>query len=185
MYFGKPGDTSTFGNKIAALFFAILICVFSAIAEVNALWEQRPIVEKHKSYAFYHPATEAIAGIVIDLLPKFLLAVAFNLVIYFLSQLRAQPGPFFLYFLITYMATFTMAALFRSIAALTGTISEAMTYSGVSDTRSQVIDMTETSKQNSTLLCILPGTTMRRHWLIFALSTFRFCCLPSAYTLAS
>ncbi|KXS97074.1 hypothetical protein AC578_10787 [Pseudocercospora eumusae] len=75
MYFGTASDPSTFGNKMAALFSAILICVSSAIAEVNALWEQRPIVEQHKFYVFYHPATEQIAGIVIDVLPKFLLAV--------------------------------------------------------------------------------------------------------------
>jgi len=30
----------------------------SAISEINSLYAQRPIVEKHKSYAFYHPATE-------------------------------------------------------------------------------------------------------------------------------
>ncbi|KAI5360268.1 putative ABC transporter-like, ATP-binding domain, AAA+ ATPase domain, CDR ABC transporter [Septoria linicola] len=131
MYFGKPQDTGSFAGKGAVLFFAILLCVFSAISEVNALYEQRPIVEKHKSYAFYHPATEAIAGIVIDILPKFLLGVAFNVIIYFLSGLRPQPGQFFLYFLITYMATFTMAALFRTIAALSSTVSQAMTYCSV------------------------------------------------------
>lgn len=131
IYFGASNDTDSFAGRSATLFFAILICVFSAISEVNALYEQRPIVEKHKSYAFYHPATEAIAGIVVDILPKFLLGVAFNLVIYFLAGLRAQPGNFFLYFLITYMATFTVTGLFRSIAALSSSISQAMTYCGV------------------------------------------------------
>ncbi|KAF2210009.1 hypothetical protein CERZMDRAFT_100060 [Cercospora zeae-maydis SCOH1-5] len=131
IYYGTPNDTASFAARGATLFFAILICVFSAINEVNALYEQRPIVEKHKSYAFYHPATEAIAGVVIDVIPKFLLATAFNLVIYFLSGLRAEPGNFFLYFLITYMATFIMAALFRSIAALSSTVSQAMTFCGV------------------------------------------------------
>ncbi|CAK1367877.1 ABC transporter CDR4 [Cercospora beticola] len=131
IYFGGEDDTASFSARGATLFFAILLCVFAAINEVNALYEQRPIVEKHKSYAFYHPATEAIAGVVIDIIPKFLLGTAFNVVIYFLSGLRAEPGNFFLYFLITYIATFTMAALFRSIAALSSTVSQAMTYCGV------------------------------------------------------
>lgn len=29
------------------------------MSEINSLYEQRLIIEKHKLYAFYHPATEA------------------------------------------------------------------------------------------------------------------------------
>ncbi|KAM3414607.1 Multidrug resistance protein CDR1 [Cercospora zeina] len=131
IYFGTANNTASYAARGTTLFFAILVCVFAAINEVNALYEQRPIVEKHKSYAFYHPATEAIAGVVIDIIPKFLLATAFNLIIYFLSGLRAEPGNFFLYFLITYITTFIMAALFRSIAAISSSVSQAMTFCGV------------------------------------------------------
>lgn len=74
-----------------------------SVSEINSLYSQRPIVEKHASYAFYHPATEAIAGIVSDIPVKFMLAVAFNVILYFLSDLRREPSQFFLYFLITFM----------------------------------------------------------------------------------
>jgi len=51
-------DTNTPPAKGSVLFFAVLLNALSAISEINSLYAQRPIVEKHKSYAFYHPATE-------------------------------------------------------------------------------------------------------------------------------
>ncbi|EGP83324.1 ABC transporter [Zymoseptoria tritici IPO323] len=131
IFFNSPPATSAFTARGAVLFFAILINALSAISEINSLYDQRPIVEKHKSYAFYHPATEAIAGIVMDVPLKFVVAVCFNLVLYFMSGLRREPAQFFLFFLIAFVSTFVMSAVFRTLAALTKTISQAMALSGV------------------------------------------------------
>lgn len=91
--------------------------------QISSLYAQRPIVEKHASYAFYHPAAEAISGILADIPIKFVTAVAFNLVLYFMAGLRREPAQFFLYFLITFIATFVMSAVFRTMAAITSTVS--------------------------------------------------------------
>ena len=131
IFFNSPPVTSAFQARGAVLFFAILINALSAISEINSLYDQRPIVEKHKSYAFYHPATEAIAGIVLDIPLKFAVAVCFNVILYFMSGLRREPAQFFLFFLIAYVATFVMSAVFRTLAAVTKTISQAMALSGV------------------------------------------------------
>ena len=131
VFFGTPNATAGFTSKGAVLFFAILLNALAAIAEINNLYSQRPIVEKHKSYAFYHPATEAIAGIVFDIPLKFLQAVAFNVVLYFMAGLRREPSQFFIFFLVNFTSTFTMTAVFRTVASLTKTISQAMAFSGV------------------------------------------------------
>ncbi|KAK3046433.1 hypothetical protein LTR09_012072 [Extremus antarcticus] len=117
VFFGTPNATAGFHSKGAVLFFAVLINALTAITEINSLYSQRPIVEKHKSYAFYHPATEALAGIVLDIPMKFLTAVAFNLVLYFMAGLRTEPAQFFIFFL--------------TMAALTKTISQAMALAAV------------------------------------------------------
>jgi ATP-binding cassette subfamily G (WHITE) protein 2 (PDR) len=126
-----PNASGSFQSFGAVLFFAILINALSAISEINSLYQQRPIVEKQKSYAFTHPATEAIAGIVIDIPLKFCQAVVFNVILYFMSGLRVAPSQFFIFLLITYISTFVMSALFRTMAALTKTISQAMSLAGV------------------------------------------------------
>ncbi|KAH0429411.1 ABC-2 type transporter [Colletotrichum camelliae] len=131
VFYGTPDSTSGFYAKGSVLFQAILINALTAISEINSLYDQRPIVEKHASYAFYHPAAEAIAGITADIPIKFITATTFNLVLYFLAGLRREPGQFFLYFLITYISTFVMSAVFRTMAAITKTVSQAMMLAGV------------------------------------------------------
>ncbi|KAK1756393.1 ABC transporter-like protein [Echria macrotheca] len=131
LFYGNPDATVGFAGKGSVLFMAILLNALTAISEIDGLYAQRPIVEKHHSYAFYHPATEAAAGIVADLPIKFATATVFNVVVYFLAGLRREPAQFFLYFLISYISTFVMSAVFRTLAAITKTVSQALALSGV------------------------------------------------------
>ncbi|KAK4645140.1 hypothetical protein QC761_310830 [Podospora bellae-mahoneyi] len=131
IFYGNPDATVGFEGKGSVLFMAILLNALTAISEIDSLYDQRPIVEKHHSYAFYHPATEAAAGIVADLPIKFAAAVVFNLIAYFLAGLGRTPSQFFLYFLISYISTFVMSAIFRTLAAITRTVSQAMALAGV------------------------------------------------------
>jgi hypothetical protein len=58
-----------------------------SITEINSLYDQRPIIEKQASYAFVHPFAEAFGGIVSDIPVKFVAAVVFNVIYYFLAGL--------------------------------------------------------------------------------------------------
>ncbi|KAJ5306099.1 hypothetical protein N7508_005114 [Penicillium antarcticum] len=131
VFYGTTDATAGFTSKGATLFFAVLLNALTAMSEINSLYSQRPIVEKHNSFAFYHPATEAIAGVLSDIPVKFALAVVFNIILYFLAGLKRDAGNFFLYFLITFVITFVMSAVFRTLAAVTKTISQAMGLAGV------------------------------------------------------
>lgn len=131
VYYGTPDATSSFFSKGSALFFAVLLNALNSISEINRLYDQRPIVEKHASYAFYHPWTEAMAGIISDLPVKFIIAVTFNLIFYFLAGLRREPAQFFVFFLFGFVSMLTMSSIFRSLAALTKTLSQAMAFAGV------------------------------------------------------
>lgn len=55
IFYGSPVSTASFFAKGSTLFFAILFNALLSITEINVLYSQRPIVEKHASYAFYHP----------------------------------------------------------------------------------------------------------------------------------
>jgi len=81
VFYGTPGTTAGFYSKGSVIFQAILISALSAIGEINKLYDQRPIVEKHATYAFYHPAAEAVAGIVAEIPIKFFTSSVFNLVL--------------------------------------------------------------------------------------------------------
>jgi ATP-binding cassette, subfamily G (WHITE), member 2, PDR len=131
IFYGSPDTTGSFFAKSSVLFFAVLLNALIAITEINGLYDQRPIVEKHVSYAFYHPFAEAFAGIVSDIPVKLLIAIAFNVILYFLAGLRYQAGSFFVFFLFNFVAMLTMSAIFRTIAAVTKTISAALAIAGV------------------------------------------------------
>lgn len=108
VFYGTPNNTASFFQKGGSLFFAVLINALMALTEINALYSQRPIVEKQASYAFYHPFTEALAGIVVDIPIKFLIAVVFNVIFYFMCGYRSEPSNFFIFFLFNFMAILTV-----------------------------------------------------------------------------
>ena len=91
------------------------------------MYAQRPIVEKHERYAFYHPSAEAFASMLVDMPYKILNAIFFNLIIYFMTNLRREPGPFFFFLFVSFLATLSMSMFFRSIAALSRSLVQALT----------------------------------------------------------
>jgi ATP-binding cassette subfamily G (WHITE) protein 2 (PDR) len=109
IFYGTRNDTSSFFQKGGVLFFAVLLNALIAISEINTLYSQRPIVEKQASYAFYHPFTEAMAGIVADIPVKFAIATCFNIILYFLAGLRREPSQFFIFFLFNFVAILTVS----------------------------------------------------------------------------
>lgn len=131
VFYGTPNATGGFGAKGAVIFFAVLLNALNAISEINTLYAQRPIVEKHASYAFYHPFAEALAGYVSDIPIKFIMAIVFNVILYFITGLRREPGPFFIFFLFAFITTLAMSAIFRTLGAATKTVSQAMALAGV------------------------------------------------------
>ena len=58
IFYGTPNTTAAFFSKGSVLFFAVLLNALISISEIVALYDQRPIVEKHASYAFYHPVRQ-------------------------------------------------------------------------------------------------------------------------------
>ncbi|KAK2812215.1 GTPase-activating protein [Emmonsiellopsis sp. PD_5] len=92
---------------------------------------QRPIVAKHVSFALYYASVEAFAGILADLPIKFASSTVFNVIIYFLGDLRREPGPFFIFFLFTFITMLAMSAIFRTLGAATKAITQALAFAGV------------------------------------------------------
>ncbi|CAK9437481.1 uncharacterized protein LODBEIA_P18590 [Lodderomyces beijingensis] len=119
--------TKSFYHRGAAIFFGVLFNAFSSLLEIMALFEARPIVEKHRKYALYRPAADALAGIISDLPVKFFMSMSFNLVFYFMVNLRRDTGRFFFFWLICGWSTLVMSHLFRSIGAVSTSLAGAMT----------------------------------------------------------
>ncbi|KAF1353963.1 ABC-2 type transporter-domain-containing protein [Delphinella strobiligena] len=126
IFFNLQDGTSSFYSRGALIFFAILMNAFGSALEILTLYAQRPIVEKHARYALYHPSAEAYASMLTDIPYKVGNCIVFNTTLYFLTNLRREPGPFFFFLLISFFLTLVMSMLFRTIASVSRTLSQAL-----------------------------------------------------------
>ncbi|KAF1950929.1 putative multidrug resistance ABC transporter [Byssothecium circinans] len=126
VFYNLQPTTNSFFSRAALLFFAILMNAFGSALEILTLYAQRPIVEKHSRYALYHPSAEAFASMLMDMPYKILNAITFNLVLYFMTNLRREPDRFFFFVLISFTLTLVMSMFFRSIASLSRSLDQAL-----------------------------------------------------------
>ncbi|KAH6708586.1 multidrug resistance protein CDR1 [Verticillium dahliae] len=131
MFYNLKEDTSSFYYRGGIIFFALLLNAFASQLEVLTVYEERSIVEKHNRYAFYHQSTQAIASYLMDLPYKMVNMFIFNLIVYFMANLRRDPGPFFFFCLTSFIVTLIMSSLYRTLACVTRTSHQAMVPSAI------------------------------------------------------
>ncbi|WVQ84194.1 hypothetical protein IAT38_006345 [Cryptococcus sp. DSM 104549] len=126
VFYNMSSDTGSFYSRGALLFFATLMSAFSSALEILILYAQRGIVEKHSQYAFYHASAEAVASALTDMPYKITNCIIFNITLYFMTNLRREPGPFFFFMLMSFTITMVMSMIFRSIASLSRSLAQAL-----------------------------------------------------------
>ncbi|KAF8605578.1 pleiotropic drug resistance ABC transporter [Ceratobasidium sp. AG-I] len=123
--------TSAYFSRGGVLFFSILFGALSAVAEIPALYAQRPIVARHQKAAMYHPFAEALAVTAVDIPITFITQILFAIVLYWMTGLQKVASKFFIFLLFTLVMTLTMKAFFRALAASFGRESTAQAVSGI------------------------------------------------------
>ncbi|KAL2172726.1 hypothetical protein VTG60DRAFT_4172 [Thermothelomyces hinnuleus] len=126
VFYNMQPTTDSFYQRGALLFFACLMNAFSSALEILTLYAQRPIVEKHDRYALYHPSAEAVASMLCDMPYKVANTIVFNITLYFMTNLRREPGAFFFFLFVSFLTVLTMSMMFRTIASSSRTLSQAM-----------------------------------------------------------
>lgn len=111
LFYNAPDDTSGLFTKSAALFFSILFHSLISMSEVTSSFTGRPILAKHRAFAFYHPAAFCIAQITADI-PVILFQVTqFGLVLYWMVGLTHTASAFFTYWIISVATTMVSTAI--------------------------------------------------------------------------
>ncbi|OSD01072.1 pleiotropic drug resistance ABC transporter [Trametes coccinea BRFM310] len=109
--------TETFFSRGGVLFFSLLFSALSTMAEIPALFSQRPIVHRQSRAAMYHPFVEGLALTLVDVPITGITMIVFSILIYFLVGLQQHAAQFFIFLLFVFIMTITMKAWFRSLAA--------------------------------------------------------------------
>ncbi|KAH9922740.1 P-loop containing nucleoside triphosphate hydrolase protein [Fomitopsis serialis] len=124
--------TGTFFSKGGVIYFALLFGALSTMAEIPALFVQRPIVQRHSRAAMYHPFVEALALTLVDIPITAITLILFCIILYFLVGLQETAGKFFTFVLLIFSMTITMKGWFRMIAAMFKSPAPAQAIAGVS-----------------------------------------------------
>lgn len=131
LFYNIPETSAGLSQRASVIFLAVLTNNLIALLEISVLYSQRPVVEKHARYKFVHSFAEALAGVIIDLPIKLLRCLIASVIIYFMANLQREAGHFFIYILLQLVSVVTMSGLFRCLATVTKTISQAMALGGI------------------------------------------------------
>lgn len=112
LFYDAPDNSGGLFIKSGALFFSLLYNSLLAMSEVNESFSGRPVLIKHKGFAYFHPAAFCLAQIAADI-PVLLFQVSmFGLVLYFMVGLSISAGAFFSYWIIVFTTTMVSAFQF-------------------------------------------------------------------------
>ncbi|KAI4934422.1 hypothetical protein J4E85_002278 [Alternaria conjuncta] len=134
LFYNAPATSSGLFVKGGALFLALLFNALLAMSEVTDSFFGRPILAKHKNFAFYNPAAFCIAQIAADVPILLFQVTMFMVVLYWMVALKATAAAFFTAWFVVYVVTFVMTAFFRMVGAAFPNFDAASKVSGFSIT---------------------------------------------------
>ncbi|RKK74746.1 ABC transporter CDR4 [Fusarium oxysporum] len=130
VFYGTPETSDAFFSYGSVLFFSVLLNVLMSITDTHNLYKGRSVVRKQASYGFYRPSAEALASVLVDIPVKLVVGTCFNIILCSLSGLATTASQFFIFFLFVFVTTLAMSMVFRTIAAATETLPQALAISG-------------------------------------------------------
>jgi ABC-type multidrug transport system permease subunit/ABC-type multidrug transport system ATPase subunit len=132
LFYNASNNSSGLFVKGGSVFLALLYNTLLAMSEVTDSFAGRPILAKHKNFAFYNPAAFCIAQITTDVPILFVQVTIFLVILYWMTGLKATAAAFFTCWFIVYLATFVLTAFFRMIGAAFSNFYAASKVSGFS-----------------------------------------------------
>ncbi|KAI1434046.1 ABC-2 type transporter [Xylaria sp. CBS 124048] len=134
LYLNLQQTSASAFSKGGLLFISLLFNAFQAFSELGSTMTGRPIVNKHKAYAFHRPSALWIAQIFVDTAFSSLQILAFSLIVYFLTNLSRTAGQFFTFFLLILVGNIAMTLYFRIIGCLSPDFDYAIKFAVVTVT---------------------------------------------------
>ncbi|KAF2455502.1 putative ABC transporter [Lineolata rhizophorae] len=100
------------------LFISLLFNAFQAFSELGTTLVGRPIVNKHRAYAFHRPSALWIGQIAVDLVFAAVQIFVFSVIVYFMCGLVRDAGAFFSFVLFIVFGYLVMTLFFRTLGCL-------------------------------------------------------------------
>ncbi|KAK0640847.1 ATP-binding cassette transporter [Cercophora newfieldiana] len=118
LYLNLEQTSASAFSKGGLMFIALLFNAFQAFSELAGTMVGRPILNKHKAYAFHRPSALWIAQIIVDQAFAASQILLFCVIVYFMTNLARTAGAFFIFFLMVLSGNIAMTLTFRIIGCL-------------------------------------------------------------------
>ena len=118
----------------SVLFIALLFNALQAFSEIGATLMGRPIINKHRGYAFHRPAALWIAQIWVDLPFAAFNIFCFCLFVYFITGLYRAAGTFFIFYLFVVLGYVCLSLFFRCLGVVSPDFNYALKFAATSIT---------------------------------------------------
>ena len=129
------GQTSASAfSKGGLMFVALLFNAFQAFSELAGTMVGRPILNKHKAYAFHRPSALWIAQIIVDQAFAASQILLFCVIVYFMTNLARSAGAFLIFFLMVLSGNIAMTLCFRIIGCICSDFDSAAKFAVVTIT---------------------------------------------------
>ncbi|RDI85073.1 hypothetical protein Vi05172_g5060 [Venturia inaequalis] len=113
-----PTSSAGAFTRGGVLFIALLFNAFQAFSELASTMMGRPIVNKHRAYAFHRPSALWIAQIMVDMVFSSAQIMVFSIMVYFMCHLVRDAGAFFTFYLMIVSGYLAMTLFFRTVGCL-------------------------------------------------------------------
>jgi ATP-binding cassette, subfamily G (WHITE), member 2, SNQ2 len=118
VWLDQPETSAGAFTRGGVLFIALLFNAFQAFSELGSTMLGRPIVNKHRAFAFHRPSALWLAQICVDLAFASVQIFVFSVIVYFMTGLVRTAGAFFTFVLIIITGYLMMTLFFRTIGCL-------------------------------------------------------------------
>ena len=130
LFRNQPRATQSFFIFAPSLFYSVLVPALQAMSEFGNSFAQRPLILKHKRYSLYRPSSYAFGLVLVDSLWK-IIAIAYNIPLYFLKGFQQNAENFFIWFLTVYTEHLALSMSFRPVAIFSSNMNGAILPVGI------------------------------------------------------
>ncbi|THC93033.1 hypothetical protein EYZ11_007487 [Aspergillus tanneri] len=132
MFYNQPQNTDGMYSRGGVLFYSSILLAWLQMSELEDAMQGRDILSRQKKFAFVRPSAVCLARVMADIVVGAVITFLYLVVVYFLSGLKSNAGPFWIDFLFIYLCTICLTAQFRLFAAASSNFEVALRYCGVS-----------------------------------------------------
>ncbi|KAH7174068.1 P-loop containing nucleoside triphosphate hydrolase protein [Fusarium flagelliforme] len=131
MFYNMPADSGGVYSRGGFCFYSSALVAWFQLAELDAAFHDRMVVSRQKRYAMVRPCAVVIGKAILDVPLIFLQSATYAIIAYFLSGLRMDAGPFFIFLSSVFLSAMGFTASYRVFGAISPQLEVALRYCGV------------------------------------------------------